>query len=279
MFLLNAWFLIPQIIRDGTAIITFKVPLACLFNVPSAFLRCPKSNGDPSSCKFFAWEDTLVSPDSQPTSSTPLKRSTSDPNTPCQEKRPRLDDGPTQSTQTSTQSSSQSTADPFSSSQPLSQPEAEYTLNPVRMLKGEEEESGLPTPPSTSRAPKPFACNFSRGHLLPLDHFPAQWLSFSDGYLHSSQIRTLERQKTAAEKERDARSRKIEYLESENKRYAFDSDVWSVARGLRSRFRLNESFQSVQNDVADHKTTVRALNAALLQYSQDSRSPGGRDAR
>ncbi len=58
-----------------------------------------------------------------------------------------------------------------------------------------------------------------------------------------SQIHTLERQKIAAEKERDARSRKLEYLESENKRYVYDSNVWAISRGLKTRLRLNESFQ------------------------------------
>ena len=38
-----------------------------------------------------------------------------------------------------------------------------------------------------------------------------------------SQIHTLEGQKIAAEKERDDKSKELEYLESENKRYVFDS--------------------------------------------------------
>ncbi|PBK74534.1 hypothetical protein ARMSODRAFT_1014793 [Armillaria solidipes] len=201
----------------------------------------------------FTWEDSLVSPDSQPTPSTPLKRLTSDLDAPYQEKRPRLDDNPTQSTQASTQSSSQSAIerDVFSASQSQSQPKAEYTLTPVPMLKGEEE-SGLPTPSNFQRDGSPSQTG---------THTPSTTLDLMINELkeHQGQIHTLERQKIAAEKERDARSRKLEYLASENKR-------------------LNESFQSVQSDLADHKNTVRALNAALLQYSQDSRSPG-RDAR
>ncbi|PBK91496.1 hypothetical protein ARMGADRAFT_1081685 [Armillaria gallica] len=200
------------------------------------------------------WEDSLVSPDSQPTPSTSLKRLISDLDTPYQEKRPRLDDDPTQSTQTSTQSSSQSVIerDVFSASQSQSQPKAEYTLTSVPMLKGEEE-SGLPTPSNFQHDGSPSHTGI---------HTPSTTLDLIINELKElqSQIHTLERQKIAAEKERDARSRKFEYLESENKR-------------------LNESFQSVRSDLADHKNTVRALNAALLQYSQDSRSPGDRNAR
>ncbi|PBK91571.1 hypothetical protein ARMGADRAFT_1013966 [Armillaria gallica] len=203
-------------------------------NPSRPFFRCPKKT---SQCKFFAWEDSLVSPDSQPTPSTPLRR---------------LDDDPTQA---NSQSSSQGSMerDVFSALLSQTQPKAEYTLTPVPMLKGEEE-SGLPTPPSSSRAPKPFR---DGSPSQTGTHTPSTTLDLIINELKElqSQIHTLERQKIAAEEERDDKSTKLEHLEAENKR-------------------LNGSFQSLQSDLADHKNTIRALNAALLQYSQDSRPRG-----
>lgn len=212
-----------------------KVDVTCYCNVPARrrvsltkrnpnrpFFRCHKETGF---CNFFAWEDSLVSPDSQPTPSTPLKR---------------LDDGPTQA---NSQGSSQGSIerDVFSASQSQSQPKAEYTLAPVPMPKGEEE-PGLPT---SSESPKPFRDSQTETHTpsTTLD------LIINELKVLQSQNHTLERQKIAAEEERDARLEKLEYLESENER-------------------LNESFQSLQSELADHKNTIRALNAALLQDSR-----------
>ncbi|SJK97586.1 uncharacterized protein ARMOST_00839 [Armillaria ostoyae] len=184
-----------------------------------------------SAISLATWEDSLVSPDSQPTPSTPLKR---------------LDDDPTQSTQANSQGSSQGSIerDVFSASQSQSQPKAEYTLTPVPMPKGEEE-SGLPT---SSESPKPFRDSQTETHTpsTTLD------LIINELKVLQSQNHTLERQKIAAEEGRDAKSGKLEYLESENKR-------------------LNESFQSLQTELADHKNTIRALNAALLQDSRPRR--------
>ncbi|PBK74459.1 hypothetical protein ARMSODRAFT_591030 [Armillaria solidipes] len=222
-----------------------KVDVTCYCNVPARlrlsltkrnpnrlFFRCHKETGF---CNFFAWEDSLVSPDSQPTPSTPLKR---------------LDDGPTQA---NSQGSSQGSIerDVFSASQSQSQPEAEYTLTPVPMPKGEEE-SGLPT---SSESPNPF--RDGSPSQTPGTRTPSTTLDSIINELKAlqSQIHTLERQKIAAEEERDARLEKLEYLESENER-------------------LNESFQSLQSELADHKNTIRALSAALLQCSQDSRPRG-----
>ncbi|KAK0454900.1 hypothetical protein EV421DRAFT_1759931 [Armillaria borealis] len=234
----------PEILMSQSPMVS-KVDVACYCNVPARrrvsytksnpnrpFFRCHKETGF---CNFFAWEDSLVSPDSQPTPSTPLKR---------------LDDGPTQA---NSQGWSQGSIerDVFSPSQSQSQPKAEYTLTPVPMPKGVEE-SGLPT---SSESPNPFRDDSpsqtdTHTPLTALDQTIINKMKEIQ-----SQFNALARPKIAAVEERDARSEKLEYLESENKR-------------------LNESLQSLQSELADHKNTIRALSAALLQCSQDSRPRG-----
>ncbi|KAK0241707.1 hypothetical protein EDD85DRAFT_934573 [Armillaria nabsnona] len=174
--------------------------------------------------------------------------------------------------------------DIFSASQSQAQPTAEYTLSPVPMPKGEEE-SGLPMPSSSSRSLKPFAC-----FLLPPDIFPARdGNSYSVNHLGSNYKRA-ERAPVANLHSRRAKNSRREGARRQIKKsgvlgvgeqtlrfwfQCLDRRVWSQAlRDLKTKFRLNESFQSLQTNLADHKNTIRVLNAALLQYSQDSRPSG-----